>query len=252
MASDKFIWRRGDTFHFRRRFDSRISGSQTISISMKTRCPDRARILARRLAARWDLEMTMLSQPLTNQLSPTQRSQILKNAMVEELGDVTMHLLTEPYYDPASEARRALHYATAFDDGRRDLGDPTSQPSRPRQSDGDEKLIDMIRGIYVCRETMEEISAPRELAKVGAAPTFANRHIASLLMLSGWAEARRRCSLLDHPAIRGRADLDAALLDDDLIASIRSAPFAPAVQSSPVAAKTIGHSSTRMNGASLR
>jgi integrase len=221
MASDKFIWRRGDTFHFRRRLDSRISGSQTISISMKTRCPDRARIFARRLAARWDLEMTMLAQPLTNSLSPTQRSQILKNAMVEELGNVTMHLLTEPYFDPALEARRALRYATAFDDGRRDLGDPTSHPSRPKQSDGDEKLIDTIRDIYVCRETMEEISAPRELAKVGAAPTFANRHMASLLMLAGWAEARRRCSLLDHPALRGRADLDAALLDEDLIASIR-------------------------------
>ena len=44
MAIDRFIWRRGMTFHFRRRLDSRIADSNPISISLKARYPDRTRI----------------------------------------------------------------------------------------------------------------------------------------------------------------------------------------------------------------
>lgn len=52
MASQPFLWLRGRTYHFRRRVPFGSSVANPISISMKTRDPDRACILARRLAAR--------------------------------------------------------------------------------------------------------------------------------------------------------------------------------------------------------
>ena len=223
MALERFIWRRGMTFHFRRRLDSLIGDSNPISISMKTRDPDRARILARRLASRWDKETIMLGQTPSWGLSIAQKSEIYKAAMHEELNDATAHWYTHPFLDPVAESRLALHYAAAFDTARQDLA-PQYSPSPASSLSGlDPVLVNFIRDGYVTWETMEKLQAPPHLERVGAAPTMPNVKDATLILLAGWGEARRRCSLVSHPQIQARSDRAAALLDEELIESIRLA-----------------------------
>jgi integrase len=221
MAIERFIWRRGMTFHFRRRLDSQIGDSNPISISMKTRDPDRARILARRLASRWDMETIMLGQTLSWGLSIAQRSEIYKAAMREELDEATAHWFDHPFLDPAAESRLALHYAAAFDTARQDFASQHSSSSRSSLSELNHQLVNFIRDGYVTRDTMEELQAPPHLERVGAAPTMPNVKDAILIILAGWGEARRRCSLVSHPEIQARSDRAAALLDEELVVSIR-------------------------------
>ncbi len=77
MAFYPFVWLRGRNYHLPRRVPFGSSAKNPISISLKTRDPDRARILARRLAARWDSEATHMSS--INHLTLDQHSTIYRD-----------------------------------------------------------------------------------------------------------------------------------------------------------------------------
>ena len=118
MAIERFIWLRGMNFYFRRRIARQNACCRPISISMKTRDPDRARVLARRLASRWDMEMTMLEHSFEAPMTAAQRSQIFKMAMAEELTLATAQSLYRSTFDDAQEKRRARIFAAAYDEER--------------------------------------------------------------------------------------------------------------------------------------
>lgn len=114
MASQPFLWLRGRTYHFRRRVPFGSSVANPISISMKTRDPDRACILARRLAARWDAETMYASS--TSHLTLQQRTQIFRDALADELALATAHTMDGTVLDRTQEERRAKIYSAAYRD----------------------------------------------------------------------------------------------------------------------------------------
>ena len=114
MASQPFVWLRGRTYHFRRRLASRLGGAGTITVSLKTRDPDRASVLARRLAARWDAEVMYASS--VSHLTLRQRTQIFRDALADELALATAHTMDGTVLDKAQEERRAKIYSAAYRD----------------------------------------------------------------------------------------------------------------------------------------
>ena len=170
MALERVIWQRGMTFHFRRRLDSLIGDSNPISISMKTHDPDRALILAHRLAFRWDKETIVLGQTPSSGLSIAQKSEIYKAGTREELNDATAHWYDQPFLDPAAERRLALHYAAAFDTARQDLAPQYSSSAAPSLFGLDPLLVNFIRDGYVTWETMEQLQAAPHLERVWQLP----------------------------------------------------------------------------------
>jgi integrase len=223
MASDKFIWRRGDTFHFRRRLDSRISGSQTISISMKTRCPDRARIFARRLAARWDMEMTTMDHAFTPVMTAAQRSQIFKMAMAEELTLATAHGIDRSVFNDGEEKRRARIYAAAYDKERQRYVRGSQSTLWDDLPEDEQQAAERLHGVYISRTATERRILPDYIDKLGIGVSDGNLLDAVKTHYAGLIEAQKRSAFLAHPSVQARGDFTAALLDDALIASLRLA-----------------------------
>jgi hypothetical protein len=223
MALDRYIWRRGQTFHFRRRLDFRIGESNPISISMKTRDPDRARILARRLASRWDMEMTMLGQSFTQPMSASQRSQIFKMAMVEELTLASAHSLDRATFNDAEEKRRARIYAAAYDEERQRYVRGSAPTLWDSLDEDDRKIAEKFHSVYVSRQATERRIMPDYVEKLGIGVSEANLFDAIKTHYSGLIEGQQRSAFLAHPEVKARGDLTTALLDDDLIASLRLA-----------------------------
>ena len=82
-----------------------MGGVGTITVSLKTRDPDRASVLARRLAARWDAEVMYASS--VSHLTLQQRAQIFRDALADELALATAHTMDGTVLDRTQEERRA-------------------------------------------------------------------------------------------------------------------------------------------------
>lgn len=223
MGLDTYIWRRGKTFHFRRRITRQNGDYRPISISMKTRDPDRARVLARRLASRWDMEMTMLEHSFAAPMTAAQRSQIFKMAMAEELMLATAHSLDRSTFDDAEEKRRARIYAAAYDEERQRYVRGAKPTLWDNLDEEDQKIAEKLHGVYVSRHTTERRIMPDYIEKLGIGVSEGNLFDAVKAHYSGKIEAQQRSAFLADPAVLARGDVTAALLDDDFITSLRLA-----------------------------
>lgn len=236
MGLDTYIWRRGKTFHFRRRIIRQNGDDRPISISMKTRDPDRARNLARRLAARWDRETEMFNGAHTQLMTPRQKAEIIRAAMEEELVIATGHWLDVPIHDPVAEERRSRVLAAAYDLERQRHAVMQGPSIADELDEADRKIAERFGDLFISRQNDQRFLAHAYLERVGAARTQANYREALLAMYSGRREAQLRSGFIAHPDVAARIDGVAALSDDDFVATLRSNPptLAPAPEPAPV------------------
>lgn len=233
MGLATFIWQRGHTFHFRRRLAFRIGPSNPISLSMKTRDPDRARSLARRLAARWDREMEMLERRRTEVLTPVQKARIIRSALEDELAIATGHWLDVETLDPETETRRAKLFAAAYDRERQRHALIPGSSLFDKLGEADQKAALGFSDIYISKARDEKILAHEYLKEVGAAPTELNYRDALLAIYAGRKEAQLRSGYMAHPEVASRIDGVACLLDDAFVAQLRSSPPEPTPTAQP-------------------
>lgn len=237
MASQPFLWLRGRTYHFRRRVPFGSSVTNPISISMKTRDPDRACILARRLAARWDAETMYASS--TSHLTLQQRTQIFRDALADELALATAHTMDGTVLDRTQEERRAKIYSAAYRDTAARIA-ANGNAAAPDHLDGltatEADTAHLFRRMFADQDALTA-GARDLLGTLGlpCAPALIRDVI--LARLAGMIEAQDRSALITRPEVASAFDGVAKLVDDQFVAAVKAGmgEFAHPAGSAPTA-----------------
>ena len=222
MASQSFVWLRGRTYHFRRRVPFGSSVANPISISMKTRDPDRASVLARRLAARWDAEVMYASS--VSHLTLQQRTQIFRDALADELALATAHTMDGTVLDKAQEERRAKIYSAAYRD-----------TSYRIAANGRAAASDYFKGLTATEteaaHLFQQLFADQDALKAGARDLLGTLGLPCaaalvrdviLARLAGMIEAQDRSALITRPEVASAFDGVAKLVDDHFVATLKA------------------------------
>ncbi len=241
MAASLYLCRRGALYHFRRRLHVPGVVSRHITIPLRTAGPGQARRLAARLAVRWDT-MTMDMQAHGNRgfLKAGELAAIFRAGLETELGLATSALL-DLDRDSAVDQRTArvieatYRIAACIPAEAKTIDWSLLVEHTPTFDERDRRAVAlMLRAIEPHRIAHDE--ANMLLLEAGAPVTETTVRDARVQLLRARAEAQARMALAVHPRIAGTGNVAARLLDDDLVADLRTAappPLAEAAETSP-------------------
>ncbi|CAO1653109.1 DUF6538 domain-containing protein [Parasphingorhabdus sp. NYA22] len=223
MRKQTYLIRKGARYHFRRRFESKLS-KRPISITLGTADPGEARRLASRLAVIWDkTEMDMQSNFQRGTLTIEEREAIFKNALKEELGHATAHKdspigssSTPPFLHKIMAAayrivQQVPHDAKGID------AEIIESVIGDNWSDSDFLRLIKTLEIAVTPMSVSLSDAKDALDELGISHNQAILGDARYQKFRGYAEAHDRAALLDHSVIKTSGRGVMALLDDDII-----------------------------------
>lgn len=90
VTRQTYLLRKTSRYHFRRRFGFSGTSSEHITVALGTADPGQARMLARRLAVRWDEVMTQMEYTIERKtLTLSEQQSIMRRALEAELADAT-------------------------------------------------------------------------------------------------------------------------------------------------------------------
>ncbi len=224
MRRQTYLVRKGARYHFRRRI-GQLGINHPITIALNTSDPDEARLLARRLAVRWDeTEMGMVRQIERGTLTLNEIGTLMRQGMEEELAHATRHLtapmgagLSVPngYHKILEAAFRIVARVpddTEFVDEAimaAELDDSwTEQEARLLRTTLKLYVTPMYVSRVRARSALDQFECPVNDGTIGEARSQ---------LLRGHAEAHRRAGLLDTREVQRSGRGVMALVDDTIV-----------------------------------
>lgn len=220
MRQQNYLVRKGARYHFRRRIRQFAHG-HPITIALDTAEPAKARLLARRLAVKWDeLDMEMDHARVRGTLTLEEQEALFRKGLKEELARATAHITApmgndEPHpshHKVAAAAyrivARVLEQATAID--RSIINMEVGQD----WTDDERVLLDKVLVLMVTPTSVTSAKAKEELAAISAPLGPGTIVEARSQLLRGYAEAQRRAEFATHPSVVASANRVLSLLDD--------------------------------------
>ena len=224
MRQHSYLVRRGARYHFRRRKPAVYNCSRPISIALGTSDPSEARRLARRLAAKWDdLLMLLTLERQRGHLTIEEQDALFRKGLGEELARATGHC-TAP--TGPSEAPAGLHkiMAAAYRIVARLPHDAEAIDRKTFETEVDETWTDEEVGrlettlkLLVTPGTISPSSTSEALQEVCAPINDGTIREGRSQLLRGYAEAHRRANFIDNYEVQSSGRGVMALLDDDII-----------------------------------
>lgn len=240
MGQHSYLVRRGARYHFRRRKPAVYKCSRPISIALGTSDPVEARRLVRRLAVKWD-ELNMLMTPKIERghLTIHEQEALFRKGLEDELARATAHVRApmgsaQPHtgLHRIMEAAYRIVARVPHDAAAIDLETIEAETDETWTGEEFVLLCKTLQNL-VTPMSVSGIEAQKALQELGGPLNEGTIREARSQILSGYAEAHRRSTLLDSEEVNASGRGIMALLDDAIVGRASMERNRPQVSSTP-------------------
>jgi hypothetical protein len=226
VASISYLWRRGARYHYRRRLYLRGLANSPITVPLATADPAEARRLVTRLSAKWEvMVMQMFDRASRGFLKAGELESVFRAGLDEELGlamapqldgRVTAGVNQRPLRVLEATYRIAARLSADADSVPSDLIDELTDGFADKDRAA---VVLMLKSLAPHRSAQRD--AEHVLRQLSAPVTARTIGDARVQLLLARAEAQARANFAGHPLAVRQGDPFSALLDDDVVGSIR-------------------------------
>ena len=227
MRQHSYLVRRGARYHFRRRMPSDYNCRRPISIALGTSDPSEARRLARRLAAKWDdLIMLLTQERQRGHLTIEEQEVLFRKGLKDELARATASFTapigaTHPHAatHKIMEAAYRIVARVPHDAATIDLETFEAEVDESWTSD-EILLLWKTLHLFVTPGSVSRDEALQALGEFDCPLNDGTVSEARAHLLRGYAEAHHRAAMVDSDEVRSSGRGAMALLDDEIIGKV--------------------------------